>query len=1123
LQYNGQNGTVIYVRIQLPNGCFRVKSFELLVTPAPTAFQAPDMYKCSRSSTLINNYFNLTQQTPLILNGQSSTSNVVSYYMSQNDANTGTNPISNATYVLLGNATIYVRIQNVNDTTCFNVGSFNTVITPKPPVDTLSNIIVCETYTLPTLTNGNYFTEIDGGGTPLFAGNTITETQTIYIFNQPGGPNTCGSNSYFTVTVINPDTFGPSDVVNCGGYTLPQLSMGKYFTQPGGTGTEIAAGTVIHTNRTIYYYLTTTTQPSCTVDRSFTITITPTIEVGHREDVFECTSYTLPPLSLGNYYTAPGGNGTMLPAGTVITSNQTLFVYATTGGSSPCTDQDGFKIFIGMNQPANINQCNGYTLPQLAIGKYYTGPMGTGQQIAAGTVINNNMTLYVYQPTTTGSPNCSDNISFTLTFAQPQIDQLNDVSVCESYTLPALTNGEYFTAPNGGGTMLYADDVITSTQTIYIFKRLNASCANENSFTVTVIGTPQIDSRSNIDICDQYVLTQLNEGNYYTGPNGTGTMLPAGTVITTSQLIYIYAATNTTPVCSAQNSFQINIFSTTAEAPSDVVACDSYVLPQLTAENNNYYSASGGPNGSGVIISPGTVITSTQTIYVFKEALIRTAFSCTDENSFTVTINHTPIIAPISNVNACNSNELPQLTVGNYYTGPNATGTMLPVGTSITTPQTIYVYADTNTTPNCSSEESFYVNVFNVDELPNITICESYTLPQLSVGKYYTGSNGTGTQLYPGNVISTSQTIYIYLQASFLPVCSDESSFTVTIVDTPVANTVPLANRTVCDEDGTNDGVYQFNLTNLNSAVLGTQLGSEFTVTYYESLANAQSQTNAVTTSTLTTVFVRVNNTLTANCYDIKPINIIVNKLPEPTPKDGYVCIDTETGALLNSYTMYSGLSSSGHSFVWTNESGDVVSTYTAYTATIPGIYTLTATNNSTGCASEPFEVIVEQSEPAEITYVVEDDFSLNQRIIVTANGIGADYEYQLDGGQFQDSNIFENVSSGIHTITVRDKNGCGTSTLEALVLNYPKFFTPNGDGYNDTWNITDLNGHQDARITIYDRYGKILKEIRPTGQGWDGTYNGKQLLSDDYWFAVSYTDENANNREFRAHFAMKR
>jgi len=1120
LQYNGTNGQTIYVRIQLPNSlCFIVKTFQLLLAPPPIAYQPNNIIKCSANNTAS---VNLTTQVNSILNGQSSTIYNLSYYTSLNNANSGINPITNLTNGSYSSTTIYVRVENISDPSCYSITSFNIIINPLPIVDTLQNVIICSYYTLPSLTNGSYFTGPNGTGLPLFAGTVITQTQTIYIYNQPGGPGTCGAGSSFTVTIVDENSLTPPNVTSCGNYTLPALARGKYYTAPGGTGSIIPAGTIISSSQTIYYYFTTTIAPVCVVDSSFNVTIVPTIEVGSRADVFECSSYTLPALTIGNYYTQPGGAGNQIPAGTSLTTSQTIYVYAATSGTTPCTDEDSFEVFIGMPQPQNIAQCNGYTLPALSVGNYYTGPMGSGQQIPAGTIINQSETLYIYAPTTSGGPNCTDNLFFTLSIAQPQVDVINDISACETFTLPSLTNGEYYTGIDGTGTMLYPGDVILSTQTIYIFKRLDSSCFNQSNFTVTINPLPNIDSRSDIDICDQYVLTPLNVGKYYTGPNGTGTLLPAGTVITSSQRIYIYGISNTTPACSTENSFQINIFSTSADVLPNVTACDNYTLPSLTS-NNKFYTQSGGPNGSGIEILPGTVITTSQTIYIFKESLIRTSFSCVDESSFTVTINNTPIVPAIANVASCNSYTLRPLIIGDYYTGPNGSGNLMHAGDVLTSSQTVYVYAHTATSPDCSSQVSFTVTIFNVDNLPNITICENYTLPALTIGQYYTGPNGTGTMLPAGTSISTSQTIYIYAVSPYFPRCSDESSFTVTIIDTPIANTIPTTLRTICDEDGTNDGIFSFNLSNLSSTILGTQTGSEFTIAYYESLANASNQTNAVTTTTLTTVYVRVNNTLTSSCYDIKPITLIVNKLPEPTPLDGIICIDTETGTLLNPYTIYSGLSTSTHHFVWTNEAGVVVGNGNSYQAILPGVYTLVATSNTTGCNSEPVNVTVSPSEPAIITYTVSDDFADTQSITVVATGQGNNFEYQLDNGPFQDSPVFENVTSGVHLITVRDKNGCGSTTERAIVVNYPKFFTPNSDGYNDTWNIKDLSNQPSASILIYDRYGKILKQIKPSGSGWDGTYNGNMMPSDDYWFSVTYKDENQVDQEFRAHFAMKR
>jgi gliding motility-associated-like protein len=90
------------------------------------------------------------------------------------------------------------------------------------------------------------------------------------------------------------------------------------------------------------------------------------------------------------------------------------------------------------------------------------------------------------------------------------------------------------------------------------------------------------------------------------------------------------------------------------------------------------------------------------------------------------------------------------------------------------------------------------------------------------------------------------------------------------------------------------------------------------------------------------------------------------------------------------------------------------------------------------------------------------------------------------------------------------------------LIINYPKFFTPNGDSYNDTWNINDLFLQKKSEIFIYDHFGKLLKQIFPFGPGWDGKFNNSEMPSDDYWFTVDY-DFNNSKKQFKAHFTLKR
>ncbi len=175
--------------------------------------------------------------------------------------------------------------------------------------------------------------------------------------------------------------------------------------------------------------------------------------------------------------------------------------------------------------------------------------------------------------------------------------------------------------------------------------------------------------------------------------------------------------------------------------------------------------------------------------------------------------------------------------------------------------------------------------------------------------------------------------------------------------------------------------------------------------------------------------------------------------------------------------------------------------------------------------AEQEFEVII--SEPATITDINLSEQGLGTRIEVEVSGSG-DYEYALNNidGPYQDSNIFDTSSEFVYIIYVRDKNGCGlvqeTVEQDITLDGFPKFFTPNGDGINDFWQFVPpatLTQNPLEVIYIFDRFGKLLVQIDPISQGWDGNYNGNPLPSSDYWFRA----RSVNNNEVSGHFALKR
>jgi gliding motility-associated-like protein len=232
---------------------------------------------------------------------------------------------------------------------------------------------------------------------------------------------------------------------------------------------------------------------------------------------------------------------------------------------------------------------------------------------------------------------------------------------CDTYVLPVLSPGNnYYTATNGGGTMLNAGDILTADQNLFIYTQTGGSpnCTDENSFTITINTTPIADAPLPVTECDSYVLPVLTSGNYFISAGGTGTQLTAGNVVNSTQTIYVFAETGTSPNCTDENSFLITINDTpTPDNPADAVNCDGYILPPLTV--GSYYA---GPGATGTNYIVGDTLYSSQLVYVYAES--GTTPNCLAENSFQVTVNNTPP-APIAANDStyCSSYELAPMTV----------------------------------------------------------------------------------------------------------------------------------------------------------------------------------------------------------------------------------------------------------------------------------------------------------------------------------------------------------------------------------------------------------------------------------------------------------------------------
>lgn len=337
-----------------------------------------------------------------------------------------------------------------------------------------------------------------------------------------------------------------------------------------------------------------------------------------------------------------------------------------------------------------------------------------------------------------------------------------------------------------------------------------------------------------------------------------------------------------------------------------------------------------------------------------------------------------------------------------------------------------------------------------------------------------------------------------------------------------------------CDDNDIVDGLHVFDLTQASAQfIVEFPTGQYLSVHYYRNITDAQLEQNEIMSQTgyineipfSQVLYVRVESDDNGDCFGIGPyLTLTVHPRPEfEVDQSDIFCLNNQPITLLtyNPNGVYS--------YEWTDENSMVVSNLPSVIVTVGETYTVVATSNF-ACESFPVSFTVVESTIANINSndITVEHLSNNNTITINTSNLGiGDYEFALDdiSGSYQDDPFFDHVGTGVHTIYVQDKNGCGVAELEVFVMGFPKFFTPNNDGYNDTWNVKGLSNEytQNSTIYIFDRYGKLLKQINPRGEGWNGVFNGEKLGSSDYWFVIKLENVNGTTTNYRGHFSMVR
>ena len=781
------------------------------------------------------------------------------------------------------------------------------------------------------------------------------------------------------------------------------------------------------------------------------------------------------------------------------------------------------SLAISNSSVINATSCNG---SDGSIDIDVTGGLGGCQYLWSNgetTQDISNLPAGSYSVTITDN-NCTETQNFIITDPDPPIiDTPTNIAACDSFQLPEITGSNlvspaYYTGPNKTGTTYNEGDLIYTSSTLYIYDETSTARTLINLGDEFKYFIPTSEPNSN------WSDLSFDDSSWYLGLSGFGSGDGDDATIITPvpQSIYLrktFTINNLASISSLfldmdyDDAFVAYINGNEVARANINGAPPAYNSGTIRSHEAQIYSG-GSPERFMItdfnsILNEGENILTIQahnqsanssdfTIIPFLSAIVDNSTTgieppaildllpgCIDEESFTITINSTitPTFTQVDPI--CNGEFLATLpTISNN----GITGTWSPAIDNTLT--TTYTFAPDTTQPDqaCAVNQTMEITV-----KPLITPTFTQVDPICNgddLGELPTESNNGITGTWSPDIDNTLTTTYTFAPDTSQPNQTCAVNQTMEITVNPSITPTFTQVDPICNGD--------------TLAALPTTSYNGVTGTWSPAIDN---------TETTTYTFSPDTSQSNQTCAVSQTMEITVNPLITPTfTQVDPICNGDDLAELPTE-------SNNGITGTWAP----------AINNTLTTTYTFSPDASETCAELMTLEIIVNNivnsinNIRAKVN-MVSSSFGDNQSIEVIASGGNAPYEFRLENGPWQDSPTFNNITDCFYEVFVREKTACNNQPATSVrFINHPVFFTPNNDGFNDIWNVKCLEGKPEAKITIYDRYGRIIDIHRPSSNGWDGLHNGRKMPSNDYWFKFEYLDMENIPRVFRSHFSLIR